>query len=428
VKRRPEIVTSTREQNVLEPKIRLIPGRRGWWLLAGGRAVLLPPEGVRTTLPGEASARGCDTERARCLTPAAMDALVTTGLVDAAEAPGTNYAVTVLTATNRNLGCDYCFQNISMAPAGSYAPPRIKTAVLGETEARSICDFVARQMRASQLTSTSMLLFGGEPLLNFAGCIAMLEGLRPLNLVDSEIVTNGVLLTPRKAQRLEDAGLRRVQITFDGARPAHDQVRVTRNGRPTYDAILKNVAAAIAVAPDLAWNFRVNVSHLNVDGLDDLVDDLAAVVDGARLVTLHLAMIDDTGLGYENNLGYDQSLAENFVAANRRAIAAGIRVMPSTSLRECPYCSVVGGSRGAVINADGALYSCWENAGRDGWAIGNVIDGYVDEATVNARWVACDFDIKPHGSPEVTRNFLDHIDAAALDDQMDMDRLQPALA
>ena len=408
-----------------ESQVRIIPARTGWWLLTGDRAVLLPPDGARSTGAREAPSIGFDRERARCLTPAAVDALSTADFF--VSAASSNYAVTVLTATQCNLGCDYCFQNISMAPEGSFAPPRIKTAVLGDEQADSICAFVARQMHASRLASVSMLLFGGEPLLNFAGCVSMLDGLRPLNLVDAEIVTNGVLLTPRKARRLSDAGLRRVQITFDGARLTHDRVRVTRNGRPTYDAILENVSRAIDVAPELAWNFRVNVSHLNVEGLNDLVDDLAAVVDGARLTTLHLAMIDDTGLGYQNNLGYDQTLAESFEAANRRAIIAGIRVTPSTSLRGCPYCSVVGGSRGAVINPDGELYSCWENAGRDGWSVGNVVDGYADESTINDRWVACDFDIKPHGSPAATRKFRDRVDATALDDQMDVNLLQPAV-
>lgn len=42
---------------------------------------------------------------------------------------------------------------------------------------------------------------------------------------------------------------------------------------------------------------------------------------------------------------------------------------------------------------------------------------------MQARWVACDFDVKSHGSPEATRQFLDGVDASALDDQWDQGRL-----
>jgi hypothetical protein len=70
--------------------------------------------------------------------------------------------------------------------------------------------------------------------------------------------------------------------------------------------------------------------------------------------------------------------------------------------------------------------SCWENAGREGWSVGNVIDGYVSDPSLSSKWVACDFDIKPHGSVEATREFLDRVDAAALDDQLDAGVLTPS--
>jgi uncharacterized protein len=404
---------------------RIIQGREGWWVLLNGRAALLPSEAVLQGEPAPSATAVRDLERDRTLTQEAVAALEQSDFLADRER-ASNYAVTVLTATSCNLGCDYCFQNTSTAPAGSYAPPRIRRAVLDFEGVKAVCAFVARQKQEAHLESVSLLLFGGEPLLNHAGCLRLLDGLTALNLVDAEIVTNGVLLTQKKVQELVRAGLRRAQITFDGPRGTHDKVRVLRNGGATYDTILRNVARATEVAPQLAWNFRVNVSHHNVEGLDELVEDLVKVSFSARSVSLHIAMIDDTGLGYENQLRFDSPLAEAFLAANRRAIESGIRVVPSMSLRECPYCSAVGGARGAVINADGDLYSCWENAGREGWSVGNVVDGYVSDPSLSLKWVACDFDIKPHGSAEATREFLDRVDAAALDDQLEAGVLTPS--
>lgn len=404
---------------------RIIQGREGWWVLVSGHAALLPKEAVLQGEPARSATVVQDLERNRTLTEEAVAALQQSGFLGDPERLA-NYAVTVLTATSCNLGCDYCFQNTSTAPAGSHAPPRIRRAVLDAGGVQAVCAFVARQKQHANLESVSLLLFGGEPLLNHAGCLRLLDGLSALNLVDAEIVTNGVLLTPKRVQELVWAGLRRVQITFDGPRETHDKVRVLRNGGATYDTILCNVARAIEVGPQLAWNFRVNVSHHNVDGLNELVEDLVQVSSSARSVSLHLAMIDDTGLGYENQLRFDSPLAEAFRSANRRAIKSGIRVVPSMSLRECSYCSEVGGARGAVINADGDLYSCWENAGREGWSVGNVVDGYVSDPSLSLKWVACDFDTKPHGSAEATREFVDRVDAASLDDQLEADLLTPS--
>lgn len=291
--------------------------------------------------------------------------------------------------------------------------------------ARATAAFVAKQQAAHGKDMVTLLLFGGEPLLNLVGCTAVLEALAPLGLTAAEIVTNGVLLTPDVAARLRDAGLSRAQISFDGHRPHHDTVRVTRGGRATYDTILDNVATAVEAVPDLAWNFRVNVSHRNLEGLPDLIADLSDIPLRASDVTLHLALIDDTGLGYNNDLGYDHDLADVFAGLNRQAIAAGMRVPFSQLLTACPYCSLPGGAGGAVVNADGALYSCWENAGRSGWQVGTVHDGYEDSDTLLNRWVACDFDTKSHGTAEATRRFFGHLDAAALDDQYELAAMLP---
>ncbi|MFF9639211.1 hypothetical protein ACF1D2_32110 [Streptomyces bacillaris] len=217
-----------------------------------------------------------------------------------------------------------------------------------------------------------------------------------MNPVDAEMVTNGVLLHRRLAGELSRAGLHRVQITFDGAESIHDTIRVTRNGRGTYAKILRNVAQA-AEETDLSWHFRVNISHHNLDGSEKLIDDLGDVVPGER-ASLHLALIDDSGLGYENEVGYAPEYVHRFKELHTQAIAYGMHVPLSKPMTDCPYCSTVGGAEGAVVNADGQLYSCWGNAGREGRDIGDVVNGYRPTPDIQDKWVACDFEIKSHGT------------------------------
>jgi uncharacterized protein len=381
--------------------IRLLPGAVGWWAVAGGKVARLPD---RAVVGGN-------------LTDDAAESLSASGFLQ--PAVRSTYAVTVLTATACNLGCAYCFQNTAPAKPGSSAPPRIRTFRLTPELVETTVAFVSGQMLKHGHDRTSLLIFGGEPLLNVDGSLLLLTQFSRLGLAMSEIVTNGVLLTTDVANRLEAAGLRRVQITFDGSREDHDTARVTRNGRGTYDTILKHVAAA-SEATSLRWNLRVNVSHHNIGGLSSLVDDLAQAVVPARS-SLHLALIDDVGLGYGNSVGYRREFADEFVAVNDRAIDLGFTVPLSSPLSQCPYCAVVGGSGGAVINADGQLYSCWENAGREEWSVGDVASGYGPD--VASRWVACDFDSAPHGDASETRQFFERVDAAALDAMYVRDRL-----
>jgi uncharacterized protein len=346
------------------------------------------------------------------LAPEAREALDARGFF--APVPSTTYAITVLTATACNLGCFYCFQNTAAPPPGSFAPPRIPKATLTEERINRVERFVRSRMLELGYDEVSVLLFGGEPLLNRRGCVGLLRALGPLGLVRGEIITNGVLLDPSLARELEEAGLRRAQITFDGNRELHDTIRTTRNGRGTYDRIVANIESA-TVCTELAWHFRVNVSHRNLETIEELVLELGRLVPRGR-ASIHIALIDDVGLGYDNEVAYTDRYAETLIRLHRLAIGHGLFVPPSQPLGDCPYCGVLGGGTGAVINADGVLYSCWENAGRAGWEVGTVEEGYLPERAIEDRWVACDFDAQPHAAPEQTAEFFDRVDAALLDD------------
>lgn len=55
------------------------------------------------------------------------------------------------------------------------------------------------------------------------------------------IITNGVLLTDKKIEKLPSLHINHIQITLDGTKETHDRKRVFKNGKGTYDIILKNM-------------------------------------------------------------------------------------------------------------------------------------------------------------------------------------------
>lgn len=90
---------------------RLIRADRGWWFLGAGGYALMRP--------GQVGPDGT-------LRPSAERYLRDAGLYDVR--PYTSYSLTVLTSTDCNLGCGYCFQNTAQDPKGEavrrgYATP-----------------------------------------------------------------------------------------------------------------------------------------------------------------------------------------------------------------------------------------------------------------------------------------------------------------
>ncbi|GLY75608.1 radical SAM protein [Actinoallomurus iriomotensis] len=375
---------------------RLLRGERNWWFLG--------PGGVARLRAGHLTADGGlrpDTERR----------LGERGLLSAA--PNHAYSLTVLTSTDCNLGCAYCFQNTAQDPSGGGRPPRITHARLTSQTITSILDFAGRQMAAAGLDRLALLLFGGEPLLNPRGCVEMLARAADYNLSSAWMISNTTLLTPKLARRLSDLGLDSIQVTFDGDREDHDRIRVRRSNGGTFDAIVGNIARASDAAP-LRWIVRVNVSHHNFRGIDALVERLAEAVDPDRC-TIYFTRVGDVGVGYANDLLHTGELATCFTRWQRRALEVGFRVNRPRAHRVCPTCGHTDGRYGAVVNADGTLSSCWETAGKPDWKVGTVTGGYLPGAVTRDRWIACE-DLYRYGEEgRVLADFHDTVDAALLD-------------
>lgn len=376
---------------------RLIKGAENWWFLGPG---------------GIAKIRAQHLDAAGELLPLAQAQLRAAGLY---EAPAHRaYALTVLTSTDCNLGCAYCFQNTAQDPTGGSRPPRITHSRLTSESIGKVLDFAGRQMAAEGLEQLAIMLFGGEPLLNLKGCKELLARAADYGMRSASMISNGVLLTPVVARELADRGLRSVQITFDGDHADHDGIRVRRSGGGTFDAIITNIVRA-SEATAIQWDLRVNVSHLNRGGVDALIDRLAERLDPARC-HLYFARVGDVGVGYANELLHEERLASDFIGWNRKALRRGFALASPKATPVCQACSYKNGQYGAVVNADGTLYSCWETSGRPGFEVGSLDEGYLPDDATDGRWLTCQDRYEFSEESSALEAFGDRVDAALLDD------------
>lgn len=375
---------------------RILKGRKNYWFLGPGGVARLQAH----HLSGEGT-----------LLPNAERKLRESGLL--AAAPASTYSLTVLTSTDCNLGCAYCFQNTGQDQSGGARPPRIAHSRLTSETITSILGFTDRQMSAAGLDKLRILLFGGEPLLNPKGCLELLSRAAGHGLSSAWMISNLVLLTPRLARQLEDLGLTSIQVTFDGDRAHHDRIRVRRSTGGTFDAIVANIVRASPVT-SIRWTLRVNVSHHNHSGIDALIERLAGSVDTSRC-TIYFARVGDVGVGYGNDLTHTGELAAAFSRWQRLALDRGFTVSRPGALLPCATCGSGDGRYGAVVNADGTLSSCWETAGNPGWEVGSVTAGYLPGERTRERWISCGDLYRYRDDERALVSFRDTVDAALLD-------------
>jgi len=98
--------------------------------------------------------------------------------------------------------------------------------------------------------------------------------------------------------------------------------------------------------------------------------------------------VDANQTGFHTTASADD-LERHFIDWHLRALSAGFRVDPTVVAKSCRYCDTVGGRDGAVVSADGKLYSCWDWVGQSGFEVGDLDAGYGREAEIAERWVSC---------------------------------------
>ncbi len=156
-----------------------------------------------------------------------------------------------------NFDCSYCYQK-------SYETPTARD------QDDVLAAFFAYVDHAFAKRRKYVTLFGGEPLLPTEGARRVVERLvdeTNRRSLDLAIVTNGNYLE-KYVSLLAKGRIREIQVTLDGTAAMHDQRRHLAGGKPTFDAIVRGIDAALEQG--LAINLRSVVDRDNIDSFLDL--------------------------------------------------------------------------------------------------------------------------------------------------------------
>jgi uncharacterized protein len=190
--------------------------------------------------------------------------------------------LTVLTTLQCNFACDYCFQG----DHGDYNTHADKMSL--ET-AQRVAEWFERELDRLHPEKFVLTFFGGEPLLNLPVMYLLAERARRAAdargiTLFTNIITNGLLLTPAVVDRMLPFGLNGVKITLDGDKDTHNRMRPLRGGQGTFDRIVENirqVAGRVRVA--IGGNF----DEASAESFPALLDFLQAQDFGDKLVKVN---------------------------------------------------------------------------------------------------------------------------------------------
>ena len=139
-----------------------------------------------------------------------------------------------------DLACDHCYVYESADQSWRGRPASVPSGVVSRAALR-----IAEHVKTHELDRVEVVLHGGEPLLaGVSGLRAVLteleNALHGLCRLDVKIHTNGVLLNEKFCELFSEHSVG-VGISLDGDRTANDRHRKYRDGRSSYDKVVRAI-------------------------------------------------------------------------------------------------------------------------------------------------------------------------------------------
>lgn len=164
-----------------------------------------------------------------------------------------------------NLNCEYCF-----AGGGNYNTGKDYMSL--DVGKKSI-DFLLEH--SGKRKNLEVDFFGGEPLLNLDVVKGIVSyGNEKASSLGKRIsftmTTNCLLLNEANARYLNDT-MDNIVLSIDGRECVHNKMRHSRNGKPTYEIILKNAKFLRSIRGDKKYYVRGTFTANNLDFCDDII-------------------------------------------------------------------------------------------------------------------------------------------------------------
>lgn len=177
-----------------------------------------------------------------------------------------NYSLTINPTMNCNFKCWYCYET------------HIKDSKMSPQTIDNLVKHVKHTVDTmDELEHFNISWFGGEPLLYFHKTVVpILKEITPIleekNIrFTSGFTSNGFLIDQAVIDACKKYNANFFQITLDGHRERHNQVRYVSNERGSYDEIVANIK--LCLKNQVNVSVRVNVSEETLENILLIADD-----------------------------------------------------------------------------------------------------------------------------------------------------------
>lgn len=282
--------------------------------------------------------------------------------------PGKKVIYTVLTTTDCNARCFYCFE------LGTKRVP------MSQGTAKDVAAFILRMHGDCEVF---FRWFGGEPLYNVEAIDIICSTLRDAGVpYKSTMVSNAYLFDDAMVEKARTLwNLREVQVTLDGTEAVYNKTKafIYKDGRSAFTVVTDNIARLLAA--EIRASVRLNMGDHNRDDLYALAEWLAARYPEKKHLRVYAHLLFEKKAPTVDGIADLRMLRatelvdfENFLAAHGLLKAA-----PLTGELRVACCGL-DSEQSLVVLPDGRLTKC-EHMLEEGF-VGDIYKGVTETALV----------------------------------------------
>lgn len=292
----------------------------------------------------------------------------------------TKLGITIMPTLGCNFNCSYC-----SVVGGHNAHEK-----MSEVTEKQLIEFVHRLLPGYK--RVLLMWTGGEPTLVHNTVCRVTAAIRKMAAemekdFGATVQTNGYLLDRNKALELKDCGVNQISVSFDGPPEVHDKRRFLRDGRGTFDVVMKNIKDILGLFDIFLLTY---VDKNNMESFLKLLDiyEEEGLIGKVTVLCDNIIPYEWIEDGTENSI-----LDEEFAAAIMKL--KRVITKPGVVTQQDPYpiwesdCAGIH-SNNFIISPEGDIYRCRLLVGDKINSVGNVRDRKWHMNPEYIRWLAFD--------------------------------------
>lgn len=315
--------------------------------------------------------------------------------IDFKNRPTVIKAMCLHIAHDCNLACKYCF-----AGEGEYCGDR---SLMSFEVGKQAFDFLIANSGTRK--NLEVDFFGGEPLMNFEVVKQLVAYAREQEKIHNKnfrftLTTNGVLLD-EEVMDFANKEMYNVVLSLDGRKETNDRMRVSRNGKGSYDLIVPKFKEMVKRRGDKEYYIRGTYTHYNTDFTKDILH--MADLGFTKLAMEPVVASPDAPYALKEEdlpILFDQyeKLAAEMVRREKNGKGfTFFHYMIDLEGGPCIAKRIAGcgvGTEYVAVTPWGDLYPCHQFVGDENYLLGNVFDGIINEE-VRSRFKMCNIYTRP---------------------------------